>query len=162
MIRYILLLYVGAISVLLIDTNPLWTTPLLLVAASFMWDNRWLGLLGLMVFSTVSLSRVDAGGLMDLWNLSMLVVLLILPEIVLLEIVLSPKPYGFEKISVYPVIISASLVAGFALVLFILTRIQRIGVYLNSDPTLQVFILMALSIFFTGPFLLGSRSGTRR
>ncbi|MEA3559158.1 MAG: hypothetical protein U9R75_07900 [Candidatus Thermoplasmatota archaeon] len=157
MIKYLLLLYLGIISILLVDTNPLWATPLLLVAASFMWDNRWVGLIGIMLFSLLSLGRVDTATLTDLGHLSMLLMFVVIPEIILLELVISPKPYRFERISVFPLVISLMLAGGFALVIFVLTRFQRIGVYLNSDPTLQVFVLMALSIFFTGPILLGSR-----
>ncbi|MFO8050599.1 MAG: hypothetical protein R6V01_02730 [Thermoplasmatota archaeon] len=162
MIRYLLLLYLGAVSVLLVDLNPLWASPLLLVAVSFLWDNKWAGLLGVLLFSIITLGRVDSADLTDLGDLSLMVIFVVLPEIVLLELVLSPRPYSFDRISFAPVLISASLILGFSLALFLLTRVQRIGVYLNSDPTLQVFILMALSIFFTGPILLGSRPADDR
>ncbi|MFW3146969.1 MAG: hypothetical protein ACMUIE_09180 [Thermoplasmatota archaeon] len=161
MIRYLLVLYLGLVSVLLIDPNPVWALPLLLVIVSLMWEKKWPGMAGLVLFSLVTLGRVEEASLTDLPGLLILTIVMVLPEVVVLEMVLSPRPYSISRISLAPILAVSGMVVGFGAAIFILSRFQRIGVYLNSDVTLQVFIMMSLVIFFSGPVLLGSRpSGT--
>lgn len=161
MIRYLIVLYLALVSIILVDPNPLFATPLLLVMLSFMFDKRWIGVLGILGFSLITIGRLGGIDLTDIWSLLLHTILVMIPLVVLLEIVISPTPYRLEKISIAPMIISLGMGAGMLLVLFLLSRVQRIGVYLNSDPVLQVFILMALSIFFFGPPLLGTGSVAR-
>lgn len=156
MIRYLIVLYLALVSIILVDPNPLFATPLLLVLLSFMFDKRWIGVLGILGFSLITIGRLGGIDLTDIWYLLLHTILVMIPLVVLLEIVISPTPYRLERISIAPMIISLGMGAGMLLVLFLLSRVQRIGVYLNSDPVLQVFILMALSIFFFGPPLLGT------
>jgi hypothetical protein len=155
-IRYLIVLYLGLVSIILVDPNPLFATPLLLVLASFMFGKRWIGVLGILGYSLITIGRLGGIDLTDIWSLLLHTVLVMIPLVVLLEIVISPSPYRLERISIAPMILSLGMGAGMLLVLFLLSRVQRIGVYLNSDPVLQVFILMALSIFFFGPPLLGT------
>lgn len=157
MIRYLLVLYLGLVSVLLIDPNPVWALPLVLVVISLLWEKKWPGVAGLVLFSLVTLGRVEDASLTDLPHLILLTVVMVLPEVVLLEVILSPRPYAISKVSLAPILTLAGMVTGFGASIYILSRFQRIGVYLNSDVTLQVFIVMSLVIFFSGPALLGSR-----
>ncbi len=161
MIRYLIILYLGLVSVILVDPNPLYAVPLVLVLMSFMFDLRWLGILGILGYSLITIGRLGGIDLTDIWSLLLYTILVMVPMVILLEIVLSPSPYRLERISIAPMMISIGMGSGLVLVLLVLSRIQRIGVYLNSDPVLQVFILMALSIFFFGPPLLGTGQGAR-
>ncbi|MBN1539007.1 MAG: hypothetical protein JW939_02600 [Candidatus Thermoplasmatota archaeon] len=158
MIRYLLVLYLGLISIVLIDPNPLWATPLLLVLVGFLWEKRSLSLVGMVSFSMISVGHVGTASFSDLPRLLLLSISLVLPMILLLEISLSPRPFRLLRISLVPVLMTAGMIVGFFCILMVLIRVQRIGVYLSSDGLLQVFITMALSIFLTGPVLLG-RSG---
>lgn len=160
MIRYLVVLYLGLISVVLIDPNPLWAAPLVLVLAGFLWEKRSLSIAGLVLFSMVSIGHIGTPSFSDLPRLLLLTISLLLPIIVLLEISISPKPFRLLRISIVPVLVTAGMVVGFFSILMILVRVQRIGVYLSSDGLLQVFITMALSIFLTGPVLLG-RTGKK-
>jgi hypothetical protein len=87
-------------------------------------------------------------------------VTLIAPVIFLLEVTLAPRPYKVRRLSVGPLLISGGIVIAFFgfLLLIVLapSPYDRIGLYLSSDPLLQVFMLMSLTILFTGPVLLGS------
>jgi len=159
-IRYLIVLYLGVISVVLIDPNPLWSLPLVIVLIGLMWEIKWVSLIGISIFSMVTVGRIDGVYLTDAVELMMLSAALALPLIVLIDIILAPRPYKIGRFSLVPVIASVGMVAGVMIGLGILVRIQRIGIYLNTDPTLQVFILISLSIFFTGPFLLGLGTGT--
>jgi hypothetical protein len=100
---------------------------------------------------------MDQGSFTDLPDLIILTLAIVLPLVILLEVSLSPQPYRIRRISLVPVSISIGIILAFFGALFILGNIRRIGVYLSSDPILQVFILMALALFFTSPMLLGSR-----
>jgi hypothetical protein len=156
MIRYLILLYLGVISIVLIDPNPLWSLPLIFVLIGSLLKRRWLTLLGILLFSTITLGRVDHGSFTDLPDLIVLTLGIVLPLVILLEASLAPQPYRIQRISLIPTVISIGMIIGFFSVLFLLANIRRIGVYLSSDPILQVFILMALALFFTAPVLLGS------
>jgi hypothetical protein len=158
-IRYLIVLYLGFVSIVLVDPNPLFALPLVLVLLSFMFDKRWVGVLGILGYSLITIGRLGGIDLTDIWSLVLNLLLVMIPLVILLEIVISPSPYKLERLSLPPLLISFGMGAGMITVLFALSRVQRIGVYLNSDPVLQVFILMALSIFFFGPPLLGTGKG---
>ena len=162
MIAYFIILYLGLISIILVDPNPLWTLPLVLVLIGNLWRKKWLSLFGLALFCVVTVGRIGDVSLTELPNLFMIGLTLVLPLIGLFEIILSPSPYRLDKVSIAPIVITTSLLSVFILALFFVIRILRIGIYLNSDPTLQVFILMSLSILLTGPILLGSRPSPAR
>ena len=162
MIRYLVLLYLGVISIVLIDPNPLWSLPLLLVLIGFLSKRKWITLIGILLFSTVTLGRIDHGSFTDLPDLILLTLGIVVPLVILLEVSLAPRPYRLQRISLVPTLISIGIILSFFGVLFILGNIQRIGVYLSSDPLLQVFILTALALFFTAPMLLGSRPPEKR
>lgn len=157
MIRYLVLLYLVVISIVLIDPNPLWSLPLVVVMIGFIAKKRWLVLPGILLYATITVGRMEQGSFTDLPNLILLTVAVIVPLVILLEITLAPRPYRLQRISLVPAMISIGIIVAFFGVLLILANIQRIGVYLASDPLLQVFILMALALFFTSPILLGSR-----
>ncbi|MGA1793410.1 MAG: hypothetical protein ACMUHM_05620 [Thermoplasmatota archaeon] len=157
MIRYLIVLYLGLVSIVLIDPNPLWAAPLLIILAGLLWEKKWLSLIGVLAFSIVSLGHIDTATFSDLPRMLLLAVSLVLPVLVLIELSLSERPYRLQRISLLPVLVSTGMLLGFFLALFLLVRVQRIGIYLSSDGLLQVFILMALSIFLTAPVLLGSR-----
>ena len=161
MIRYLVVLYLGLVSVFLHDWNPLYALPLVLVLISFMFDRKWVGLAGVALYILVTLGTLDTVELSNFLGLILRSFIIMLPLLVLLELVLSPKPYRLERISGYPLIISTLLVIGLFFTLFAITRIRHIGIYLDTDPLLQVFILISLAIFFFGPPLL-SRTGNRR
>ncbi|MGA1872189.1 MAG: hypothetical protein ACMUHY_00830 [Thermoplasmatota archaeon] len=157
MIRYLIVLYLGLISLVLIDPNPLWSTPLVLVLIGLLWERRSVTLLGIITFSIVSVGHMSAVSLSDLPEVGLLSLALVLPLVLLLEISLSDRPYRVQRISLVPILVSLGMIAVFISTLFVLARFQRIGVYVSSDPLLQVFVLISLTIFLTGPVLLGSR-----
>lgn len=161
MIRYLMVLYMGLVSVLLVDRNPLYSLPLILVLLSFMFENKWVGFAGVSIYIIVTLGNLDTIDLRNMGRLLLHLVLVMAPLVVLLELVLSKKPYRIERISAYPLVISGALVMALLLFLLILTRIRRIGVYLESEPLLQVFIIISLSILIFGPTLL-TRTGNKQ
>jgi hypothetical protein len=81
--------------------------------------------------------------------------------IVLLEVSLSQRPYRLRRISLLPSLVTAGIVLGFFGALFIIVNApapyDRFGIYLSSDPVLEVFVLMSLTLFFTSPILIGSQ-----
>jgi hypothetical protein len=160
MIGYLLVLYLGVISVVLIDPNPLWALPLVIVLIGQLWEKRWIGLMGILLYSVVTVGRLSSGSVSDIKDLSLLVLGIVVPILILVEINLSPSPYRLQRVSLVPVSITIGIVAGFIGALLLLLnapgRFGGIGVYLSSDPVLQIFIIMSLTIFFTGPILLGS------
>jgi len=158
MIRHLIVLYLAIAVLILVGPNPLWVLPLLLISASFITGNRWIGLVGAVAFGSVSLSRIDPVSLEDLFDLLVLVLTVCVPLIAAIELVLSDKPYRLEKVRWAPLAIASLLVGGMIASLFILIRVQRIGVYLRSDPSLQVFIIISMAVLFTGPILLSSGS----
>ncbi|MBN1391152.1 MAG: hypothetical protein JXA22_10975 [Candidatus Thermoplasmatota archaeon] len=157
MIRYLVVLFLGLVSLVLIDPNPLWAAPLVIVLIGFLWEKRSVSISGLVIFSMVSVGHVATASFSDLPHLLLLTAGLVIPIIVLLEISLSTRPFRLQRMSLIPVLASIGLVIGFCSILFIMIRVQRIGVYLSSDVLLQVFMMMAISILLTGPILLGSR-----
>jgi hypothetical protein len=160
MIVYLTIIYLGIISVVLVDPNPLWTLPLVAVVFGEMFKNKWLSLLGILIFSAVSIGRYTTGSFTDMLDLILMTITLIIPVIFLLEVTLAPRPYKVRRLSVVPLLISGGMVIAFFGVLLLImiapAPYDRIGLYLSSDPVLQVFMLMSLSILFTGPVLLGS------
>ncbi len=157
MMRYLVVLYMGLVTVLVIDGNPLWALPLLLVVASFFWNVRWPGVIGIILYSTLTLSRIDDASFTNLIRLLAYGAGLLLPTILMLELVISPKPYRLERTSLIPVLIMTGLIGVFFLALFLLMGYSRIGIYIHSDVTVQVYILIALTLFLAGPVLLTSR-----
>ncbi len=157
MMRYLIVLYLGFVSVLLVDPNPLYALPLVLVLISFMFDRKWIGFFGVGLFTLVTLGKL---GSVDLGNIGIILLhsaIVLVPLVGLLELVLSPKPYRLERLSGYPIMIAFLLLTGAFSAVFVITRVQKIGLYLEADPILQVFMIISLSIFFFGPPLL-SRS----
>jgi hypothetical protein len=156
MIRQIPVLYLAVVTLVIIGPNPLWILPLLLISASLITEWKWIGLLGILSYAVISLGMIDDLSMTDLSELTANSLAFLIPLIILLELVISEKPYRIEKISAGPVIKTLTLIAGFIITLLIVVRISRIGVYLNSDPMIQIFILMSLSILFSAPVLIGS------
>ena len=161
MMRHLVVLYMAVLTVIVIDNNPLWALPLLLVTASFLWDRRWPGILGIVLYSTVTISRIEDASFTNLVLLAAYGAGLIAPLVLMLELILSPKPYRIERISVVPATISVGLLGAFVLALFLLNRYSRIGIFIRSDITLQVFMLVALTLLITGPVILSSYGGIR-
>ncbi len=160
MIRYLIVLYLGVASIVLLDPNPLWSLPLVVVLIGLMWDMKWLSLTGIGLFSLVTVGRADGVYITEGPELLMFSVLLVIPIIVLIDIMLAPRPYRTGRVSVVPILAAIGMIAGMAGGLMIMVQVRRIGLYFESDPTLQVFLLISLSILFTGPFLLGSRTSS--
>jgi len=157
MIRYLIVLYLGLISIVLIDPNPLWASPLIIILVGMLWEKKWLSILGILTFSIVSIGHMASANFSDLPRLLLMSVALVLPVLVVIELSLSERPYKLQRVSLFPVLATGGMLLGFFTALFLLVRVQRIGIYLSSDGLLQVFVLMALSIFLTAPVLLGSR-----
>ncbi|HHD16830.1 MAG TPA: hypothetical protein ENK47_08985 [Euryarchaeota archaeon] len=155
MIGYLLVLYLALVSVLHIDPNPLYTLPLAAVLIGFLFEKKWMGVAGWTGFVLISFWKLGSPNLTDIWSVSIHIIILVLPLIILLEAILSPRPYRLERIGIWPLVISIFLSAGAILLLFFLPRIQQIGIYLDSDPSLQIFIITAIAILFFGPVLLG-------
>lgn len=137
----------------------LWALPLLLVPLSTLVKARWLGMMGLFLFCTLALGSMGDVDLTDLPRFAAIATALMLPTLMLLELVLTPRPYRVEKVAVWPMVIGAGLTAALAISVLALLRMRNLGIYIGSDPTLQVFVIMSLTILFTGPFLL--RTGQR-
>jgi hypothetical protein len=156
-IRYLVVLYLGIVSVVLIDPNPLWSLPLIIVLIGLMWEKRWISLIGIAVFSMVTVGRLEGVYLTDGLDLLMLSAAVVLPLVVLTDIVLTPRPYRVGRISLVPILAAVGMITALIIGLVVLVQFKRIGLYLESDPTLQIFLLMSLSIFLAGPLLLGSR-----
>jgi hypothetical protein len=152
--RHLVVLYLALASVLVIGPNPLWPLPLLLVSASYITGNRYLGIGGMVGFFAVTLGRMPAQSFFDMGQLSLMVAGIVVPGVIALDMALSERPYQFFKPRPAPVAITALLAAGLIGGIVVLSRLQRIGVYLGSDPVLQVFMVIALSVLFTGPVLL--------
>lgn len=161
MIRYLIVLYLGLVSVLLVDENPLYALPLVLVLISFMFDKKWIGFLGVGLFTLVTLGKLGSVDLGNMGTILLHTAIVLVPLVGLLELVLSPKPYRLERLSGYPIMIALLLLTGAFLAVFIITRINRIGIYLEADPILQVFMIISLSIFFFGPPLLSKADNER-
>jgi len=161
MMRYLIVLYLGFVSVLLGDKNPLFALPLVLVLISFMYNKKWIGFLGVGLFTIVTLGKLEPVNLGNIGSVLLHSAIVLVPLVGMLELVLSPRPYRLERLSGYPIMIALLLLVGVFLAVFIITRIQRIGVYLEADPILQVFMIISLSIFFFGPPLL-SRADNER
>jgi len=161
MIRYLIVLYLGIISIVLIDPNPLWALPLALVSIGQLWENKWLSIAGILTYSVVTVGRLAEGSFSDMSDLILLTLAVVLPIVILLEITLSSRPYKVQRISLIPTLITFCIIGAFSFLLFLIKvgfgPFDRIGVYLSSDPVLQLFILLSMAIFFTGPILLGSR-----
>jgi hypothetical protein len=153
-----MVLYLGVASIVLADPNPLWALPLVAVLIGLMWEKKWLALTGIALFSLVTVGRVPGTYLTDGLDLAILSVSLILPIIVLIDIVLVPRPYRIGKVSLVPILSAAGILAGLITGLIFMVQFKRIGVYLESDPTLQVFLMMSFALFLTAPFLMGSRT----
>jgi hypothetical protein len=154
MIRHIVVLYLAIASALVIGPDPLWILPLVLVSASYISGSRYLGLIGILGFFTVTLGRVPDRTFTDLQGLSMIVIGLIAPGAIALDLVLSDRPYLIDRFRTVPIGVSVLLIGGMVVSMAALSRVQRIGIYLNSDPLLQVFIAISLALLFTGPVLL--------
>ena len=163
-IRYILVLYLALVSTILVNPNPLFTLPLVLVAISLMFDKKWVGIVGILAYTILTfrdateILYLSDVSLNNLLSIIIFTVLILLPLVAILEIVLFPRPYRIESISLGPIVISMGLAIGMLITIFILSRVQMIGVYLESDPILQVFILISIAIFLFAPSLL-SRPG---
>ena len=54
MIRYLIVLYLGVVSIVLVDPNPLWSLPLVVILIGLMWDVKWLSLTGIASYSLVT------------------------------------------------------------------------------------------------------------
>lgn len=159
--RHLVVLYLALFSILMIDHNPLWALPLLLVSGSFIWKNRWIGLAGLALFLTVTAGRIPERYLTDLPELAMLALTLLIPSMIALELVLSERPYNLQPPGFKPLTITAVLAAMTVISLVLIPRMLRIGVYMGSDPGLQVFLVISASLLFTAPVLL-SRGRVRK
>ncbi len=163
-IKYLLVLYLALMSTILVNPNPLFALPLVLVLISLMFDQRWIGMAGVLAYTvltfkdTTEILYLSDVSLNNIFSIIIFTILVLLPLVAILEIVLFPRPYRIERISLGPLLISMGLAIGMLITIFILSRVQMIGVYLESDPMLQVFILMSSAIFLFAPPLL-SRSG---
>ncbi|MDG6225169.1 MAG: hypothetical protein QCI82_06615 [Candidatus Thermoplasmatota archaeon] len=160
MLRHLVVLYLALFSILMIDHNPLWALPLLLVSGSFIWNNRWLGLTGIALFLTITVGRLPALYLSDLRDMAMLAVTLLIPSIIAIELVLTRRPYDLRAPGLKPFAITAILAVMTVIALVAIPRLLRIGIYMGSDPGLQVFFAISASLLFTAPVLL-SRGGVR-
>lgn len=160
MIRYLFVLYLGLVSVLLVDPNPIYSLPLVLVLLGMMYNKRWIGVAGIFGYSVFTIGNLSSVDLTDIGQLSINFILILVPLVFLLELVISPRPYRIERVSIAPIVISGLMLAFVFIVIFLLSRVQMIGIYLTSDPILQVFIIIALSILVFGPPLLSSSSNS--
>ena len=158
MIRHLIVLYMALVSLLVIGPDPLPILPLLLVSLSFITEKKWLGLIGLLLYGLIGLSRVEDVSMSDPVGFGAISLAMLIPMLIMLELIIAGRPYRIERVSLSPLLKITGLLLGFSLLLLIVIRISRIGIYLNSDPAIQVFILMALSILFTGPILLSTRT----
>jgi hypothetical protein len=154
MIKHLAVLYLAFASVLVIGPNPLWILPLIMISASYITGNRYLGIAGVLLFFTVTLGRIPDQSFSDLPELAMLVAGLVIPGIIALELVLSDRPYVHGRLSPVPVVVAVITVGCMVSGVMVLSRLQRIGLYLGSDPMLQVFMFVSLAVLFTGPVLL--------
>jgi len=162
MIRHLIVLYMALVTLIIVGPDPIPILPLLLVSLSFITEKKWLGLFGLLLYGIFGLSRVGNVDMSDLIGLGAHSLALLIPLLIMLELILAEKPYRIERISPSPPLKILALLLGFSASLVIVIRISRIGIYLNSDPAIQIFILMALSILFAGPILLsGASTGDR-
>jgi len=162
MIRHLIVLYLAVVTLVLIDPNPLYVLPLLPVSLSFILKRRWIGLLGILGYSTIGLSSASEVSFTDMVELLSYTSAVVLPTLVAVELVLTPAPYRLERLSPRPLILTASIIALLFLALYVLTRLLRIGLFLESDVSTQIFILISLSLFFSSPFLLSSLQGGSR
>ncbi|MGA1820916.1 MAG: hypothetical protein ACMUIG_00155 [Thermoplasmatota archaeon] len=162
MIRHLLVLYLALVALILgPDLNPLWVLPLLLVSVCFLTRQKWIGLVGFLLFGLITLGRIEVS-FNDMYQLAVYTLGIIIPSLIMMELILSGKPYRLEKLSPGPIMVTAGLISGFIISLFIIVRISRVGVYLNSDLIVQVFVLMSLSILFAAPVILGGKKGSDR
>jgi hypothetical protein len=153
-IRYLLVIYLGLVSVLVIDPNPLYALPLVLVLLGIMFDLRPVGVLGILGFSIFTLERARYSGMDDIWNLFLHSVIIIIPLIITLEIILTPRPYRIERISLTPLIVTSILILVYVSLIFFIPRFERIGLYLGSQDLVQVFLVISISILLFSPPLL--------
>jgi hypothetical protein len=153
MMRHLVVLYLAFASILVIGPNPLWILPLM-ISASYIMGNRYLGIAGVLLFFTVTLGRMPDQSFSDLSELAMLVAGLVLPGIIALELVLSDRPYVHGRLSMVPLGVTVISVVCMVSGVMVLSRLQRIGLYLGSDAMLQIFMLVSLAVLFTGPVLL--------
>lgn len=157
MIRYILTVLLAGLSLLLIEHNPLWTVPLAVIFLSLFLRSKWLGIAGIASYFLLTLGRSGTSSFSDPVGLLLRAAVLVLPALVLLELVLYPGRYRVEKVSVTSVVLMAALSGGMVLTLYAISRIAWIGIYLGSDPSLQVFLLISLSVLFFGPALFSGK-----
>ncbi len=156
MIGQLLVTLVLAIVMVLAGMNMLGALPLILIPVSALVRSRWLGLAGLLGFFTLTLGSVKGVELTELPRFGALTASLVVPSVILLELVISDRTVRSEKFSIWPILVVSGLTAALMTFLIFLTRVKGIGVYLGSDPTLQVFVVMSLSILLSGPILLGT------
>ncbi len=157
MMRYLILLYLGVITMLTVESNPIYLAPLVIVALSFAFDNRWVGIAGVLLFGTFTLSVLQDAALSHMLDLILYSVGLLFPMVIMLELVLSARPYRIERISAFPIILTIALICLFWGGLFIVVRVGRIGIFLGSNPSTQIFITVSLTLLLVGPFLISSR-----
>jgi hypothetical protein len=142
------------LAILLSGMEALAAIPLLLVPLSAILRARWVGLVGLLAFCAVGLGSLKGAELTDLPRFGALTASLVIPCVILMELLLSDRTVPAEKVSLWPIAVISGLLLLLMTALALLLRLRMIGVYLGSDPTLQVFVLMSLSILISGPILL--------
>ncbi len=157
MMRYLILLYLGVITMLTVESNPIYLAPLVIVALSFAFGNRWVGIAGVLLFGTFTLNVLQDATLSNLIDLILYSVGLLFPMVIMLELILSARPYRIERVSAFPIIVTMVMICLFWGCLFIVVRVGRIGIFLGSNPSTQIFIIISLTLLFVGPFLISSR-----
>ncbi len=157
MMRYLILLYLGVITMLTVEANPIYLAPLVIVALSFAFGNRWVGIAGVLLFGTFTLNVLHDATLSILIDLILYSVGLLLPMLIMLEFILSARPYRIERLSAFPIILTIVLICLFWGGLFIVVRVGRIGIFLGSNISTQIFITISLTLMLVGPFLISSR-----
>ena len=157
MMRYLILLYLVVITMLTVDPNPIYLAPLVIVALSFAFGNRWVGIAGVLLFGTFTLNVLQDATLSNLIDLILYSVGLLFPMVIMLELVLSARPYRIERISPFPIVLTMALICLFWGGLLVVVRVGRIGIFLGSNVSTQIFIIISLTLLLAGPFLISSR-----
>ncbi|MCK5774303.1 MAG: hypothetical protein KAH57_10990 [Thermoplasmata archaeon] len=156
MMRYLILLYLGVITMLTVDPSPIYLAPLVIVALSFAFGNRWVGIVGVLLFGTFTLNALRDASLSNLMDLILYSVGLLIPMVLMLELVLSSRPYRIERISPLPLVLTIALTCLFWGGLLAVVRVGRIGIFLGSNVSTQIFIIISLSLLLVGPFIISS------
>ena len=131
-------------------------SPLIIISISIYLRNKLIGIVGIFLFYTVSLSQILITNMEDFQFVFLELVFLVLPSIILLNLVLQlgNKEVFYLSEHKKPLIIAASILITITVIFYLLTIVLWEG-FLLSPKSIdgQILLLMAITLVCTTPFL---------